>query len=86
MLTANRAFTTQAPFSWIMENQPAKCQNPILLLPTVTVSTATCPAWKEPGVMNLAAMMAITGSPIRMRLSMPLRLRSAASASRSQHH
>jgi len=40
MLTANRAFTTQAPVSWIMENQPAKCQNPILLLPTVTVSTA----------------------------------------------
>ena len=31
MLTANRAFTAQAPVSWIMENQPAERQNPILL-------------------------------------------------------
>jgi len=40
MLTVIRAFTTQTPVFWIMENQPAKCQNPILLLATVTVSTA----------------------------------------------
>jgi hypothetical protein len=44
MLTVIRAFTTQTPVFWIMENQPAKCQNPILLLATVTVSTAIIPA------------------------------------------